>query len=137
MTDKEKIDLLINAQTKENNYLAMRLMLDVLGYSFEKSFLNLKPYKASLKLLHLEIAAIKIEYDVYFGYAIVTPSEWCDIKRTVYYKEKSLPNMFCQYYLEEDYVRSIADLDAIEDLEDIHNDLKKISPQIESLFLAL
>ena len=137
MTNEEKINLLINSKTKENNYLAMRLMLDVLAYNFEKAFLNLKLNKASTRLLQLEIAEIKIEYDVHFRYAIDIPSDWCEIKRSIYYKEVLLPNTCCQYNLEEAYVWSISDLEAIEDLEDIHKDLKKISPQIESLFFNL
>lgn len=137
MTEKEKIDLLINAQTKENNYLAMRLMLDVLAYDFERAFLSLKPYKASTELLYLEIAEIRIEYDVYFGYAIDVPANWCDIKRVVYYKENLLPNTLCTYYLNEEYVWTISDWDAIENLEEIHKDLRILSPQIKSLFLTL
>jgi len=68
----------------------MRLMLDVLAYAFEKAFLSLKPYKASTELLYLEIAVIKINYDVHFGYIIDLTANWCDIKRNIYYQEKKL-----------------------------------------------
>lgn len=134
MTDKEKISLLINAQTKENNALAIRLMMSVLKASFKEAFLSLKPYKASNQLLYLEIAAIKIEYVVSFYQQIDVPSDWGDIQRKIYYQDKLLPNSFQQYDLDEAYVWSLPDLDAIETLEDIHSDLKTLSSRIENLF---
>ena len=137
MTDEEKIALLINAKTKENNYLAMRLMLDVLAYNFEKAFLCLKPYKASIQELYVEIASIKIHYSVHLYRQIDVPSDWGEIKRTIHYKGTLLPNSFCQYDLDEAYIWSLSDLEAIETFEDIHADLKQLSPQIEFLFLAL
>lgn len=137
MTDKEKIDLLINAQTKENNYLAMRLMLDVLAYDFKKAFLSLKPYKASIHELYLEISFIKIHYSVHLYHQIDVPSDWGEIKRTIYYKGALLPDSSCQYDLDEGYIWSLSDLEAIETFEDIQKDLELLSPWLESLFLSL
>lgn len=134
MTAEEKIALLINAQTKENNYIAIRLMINVLDYSFKEAFLKLKHYKASNQLLYLEIATIKIEYVVSFYQQIDVPSDWGDIKRKVYDQEKLLINSFQQYDLDEAYIWSLSDLDAIETLEEIHIDLEKLSPKIEKLF---
>lgn len=136
MTEQEKINLLIESRQSANNYLALRLMIDVLHLSFEEAFLKLKLGKTSLKTCTLEIADIKVCYEVDFHQMIDVPSDWVYIRRRVFFREQELTEYFEETYVEEVYWFN-ADFDILKEVVEIKNDFPYLVPIVESLFNCL
>jgi len=134
MTNEEKIDLLIQAKTKENNYLAMRFMLDILKLTFKDAFLKLELCEIAPARFDIEIADIRIHYDVHFFKQIDVPADWAEIKRHIFYKGQELEKYFNDIYVDEGYIWSMDEDDKTEDMEDLRWDIKEIAPIVEELF---
>lgn len=137
MKDLAKINELIAAQTAENNYLAMQLMLNVLNYSFEEAFLKLQLSNQKDKLLTLTIAELRIDYSVDLQRMIYVPSAYADMERSIYYKGKLEPNSIEKLHADEDSVFSLGEFGGVEQLPEIREDLATIAPYIEALYLLM
>lgn len=137
MEDINKIKELIASSTAENNYLAMQLMLNVLDYSFEEAFLQLQLSNQNDQLLSLAIAELRVEYLVDLQQMIYVPSAYADIERSIYYQNKLEPNSIEQLHANEDSIFSLGEFGAVEQLPEIREDLEKIAPYIEALYLLM
>jgi len=102
MTDHEKIDLLLNSQTGENNFIAMRLMLDVLGLSFEEAFLRLQPRELSRFEINIAIADIQVFFVAELYHAINTPPHWGYLRRDIFVAGEVQKQWHEDIYIDED-----------------------------------
>lgn len=135
MEEQDKINQLINARTSANNHLAITLMIQLLGYTFEEAFLRLKlaPMLGQDNFC-IEISHIRIEYRVDFEEMLYVPAKFADIHRAIYYKNKLEPNSATRIHADEESVFSLGWECHAAQLKEIRNDLKEIAPHIAALY---
>jgi hypothetical protein len=136
MTDIEKIDLLIAAQTSENNFLAMRLMLDVLHFSFEEAFLRLQLREETPLQLSIEIADIRLFFLVDLYSVIDVPPHWGYIRRSIFISEVLQKQYNADSYIDEYLAWELlhrADYD-VRDTAEMKEDIQAALPLVKQLF---
>jgi hypothetical protein len=136
MTNLEKIQLLLDSCIKENNYIVICLMLEVLGLSFGGAFVKLQFYEEAPCKFCIEIAEIRIFYDVELFKAIDVPSDWGYINRYISVNGKSVDDTYVKIYIEEDIAwrLNFYPEEKVENLTLLQNDIKDIVPIIKTLF---
>ncbi len=134
MTDQEKINMLIQTHTRENNYLAMRLMLDVLKLSFKEALLKLEFCEVEPYRYNVEIADIRIHYEVEFFETIGEPSILAEVRRSIFYMELKVEKNYKDIYPNESYISFMEVGDKLRNMEDVHDDILYIAPLVEILF---
>ncbi len=129
MADLEKIQQLIDPQTKENNYIAICFMMEVLGLTFEEAFAKLQLCKEAPNEFYIEIAEIKILYKAHYVRTIDVPSAWTTIDRNISVAGKTInTNEFT--YVEDDIPEDML----LDNIALIQEDREKIVPIIKTLF---
>jgi len=83
MNEVEKIKALISSRTKENNYLAICLMIEVLELDFETAFLKLQLAEELPGHFIIEVANLRLLYELELFKAIDVPSDWGYLNRAV------------------------------------------------------
>lgn len=134
MADLEKIQQLLDTRTKENNYLAMCLMLKTLGLSFDQAFLKLQWSHTFYypNYFAVEMSGLTIYYSN--GYIIDSEGWWYQIlENEKIVKEDEL--LFAEYTIsKEASLSSFVDGKAIGEFAIFQEDLKIILPRIKELF---
>jgi len=136
MTDHEKIDLLLNSQTGENNFIAMRLMLDVLGLSFEEAFLRLQLREEAACRFSIEIADIRIFFVVNLYAAIEVPPHWGYLRRDILIAGEIQKQWHKDIYIDEGVAWRLNTYDdeRVQDIAVLKNDIRAVIPIVKQLF---
>lgn len=134
-TERENIQLLLDAQTSENNHLAITLLMHLLQFDFEEAFAQLQLTPLARKdTFGIEIKDIRIVYKVQFEEMIYVPAKFADIQRTIYFRNKLEPNSTQKIHADEQSVFDLGwECDARE-LPQIRADLQSLAAYIEALY---
>ncbi len=139
MTDHEKIALLLNSQTGENNFIAMRLMLDVLGLSFEEAFLRLQLQEETPLKFSITIGDIRLFFSVDLYAIIDIPPYWGYIRRSIFISEVLQKQYNADSYIDEYLAWELlynADSRA-ENTAEMKEDIQAALPIVKQLFFEL
>ena len=139
MTDHEKIALLLNSQTGEDNFIAMRLMLDVLGLSFEEAFLRLQLREETPLKFSIAIGDIRLFFSVDLYAIIDIPPYWGYIRRSIFISEVLQEQYNADSYIDEYLAWEFlynADRRA-EDTAEMKEDIQAALPIVKQLFFEL
>ncbi len=136
MNNEEKIDMLINSRTKENNYLAMRLMVDVIKINFEKAFLKLNLSQKFRFFYMIEIADIQICYGLRLFNFLGLPVQWAEIERQIFFRKLLVHDSYKEIHLEDNSSVHLEE-NQLKMLYEIQSDLREISPVVKQLFYSM
>jgi hypothetical protein len=134
MDYNEKIKLLIDAPSPENNYLALQLLMNLLHYSFEEAYAKLKPENQDDELVRLAIANIHIVYKVDLQRIIYAPSSYADIVRNVIFRGEVLPDFSKKLYADDDSILGLGELGTVEELQEIKDDIAALCGLVKQLW---
>ena len=137
MSYQEKIDMLINSSTKENNYLAMRLMVDVTHLNFEKAFLKLILSQKFRFCYMIEIADIRISYALQLSGLFGLNTEFTEIDCQIFFKKILVYDSQIEIDLDDNELLQLALDNKITSFSEIRSDLVEIAPIVKNLFYKM
>lgn len=134
MTDLEKIQELIESKTKENNAIALHLMMSVVGWTFEQAFLQLKINHDFYFPHYFAVETPTFSLNYSNGYIIDIEGWYCQIlNNDKIIKEIELLNV--EYtFPEGSHLSAYYKNKTLGDFELLQNDLQIMLPKIKELY---